>query len=292
MGRPQVDTRATSGVPATVLAHEARGSRMLLLGRHGAGGFSELLLGSTSTSAAAHASTTVVVVPADWSADRSGTVVVGVGPNGAGPVLEQALAEADRRGVPLRAVHAWDIHPELSWDAALAYGDLHEFEGGVRSRISEAIRPWTAKYPAVDFELQVRRAHPTNALKAASAEAVLLVVGAHHRTFASHHQRLGSVARGVLHHATVPVMVVRRAAYLCADSGDGAERDVGRCAAAPCLLNCVALGAPPAALAAASPSRHECRGGPVSLGLGRRTLIPKREPCGWSEGRPHVTGTY
>jgi nucleotide-binding universal stress UspA family protein len=152
-----------------------------------------------------------VVVPDDWSPSRSGPVVVGLAEVGAGPVLEQALVEAQRRGVAVRAVHAWDIHPELTWDAELAYGDLHELEGDVHNRLMEVATPWTDKFPDLAFELEVRRAHPATALREASAGAVLMVVGAHPTRFrpSNGHQRLGSVARAVLHHATVPVMVFR-----------------------------------------------------------------------------------
>jgi nucleotide-binding universal stress UspA family protein len=61
---PAVEVRAVYGMPADVLAEEAREASLLVVGARGAGGFARLLLGSVATQLSHHACCPLVIVPA------------------------------------------------------------------------------------------------------------------------------------------------------------------------------------------------------------------------------------
>ncbi|WSG64690.1 universal stress protein [Nonomuraea glycinis] len=63
---------------------------------------------------------------------------------------------------------------------------------------------WREKYPEVNLVEDIRCVHPVEALTDASDTCDLLVVGSHDRSALSS-LLLGSVSRGVLHHARCSV---------------------------------------------------------------------------------------
>lgn len=63
----RVEQRVVEGPPAKVLVEEAAGATLLVVGTRGHGGFTGLLLGSTSAQVVQHAPCPVVVVPAGWA---------------------------------------------------------------------------------------------------------------------------------------------------------------------------------------------------------------------------------
>jgi nucleotide-binding universal stress UspA family protein len=88
-------------------------------------------------------------------------------------------------------------------------GISDEWVQAVKRRFEAIASQWRHKYPDLQLELETPRGHPVDGLTtlAESTGASLLVVGGRRR----HHLTavlLGSVARGVLHHATCPVAVV------------------------------------------------------------------------------------
>lgn len=60
---PSVTVRAISGFPAEELLSASKDADMIVLGSRGAGGFSQLLMGSVSAQVAHHAHCPVVIVP-------------------------------------------------------------------------------------------------------------------------------------------------------------------------------------------------------------------------------------
>jgi len=73
--------------------------------------------------------------------------------------------------------------------------------------LAESLAGWREHYPDVPVHAGVQRGRPIAGLVAAATAQALLVVGREpHRV--SHGAILGSVAQGVLHHATCPVAVV------------------------------------------------------------------------------------
>ncbi|GAA1521349.1 universal stress protein [Kribbella lupini] len=199
------------GPPARTLTEVAADSRMLVLGRRGMGAFKRLLIGSTSEQATTEAAVPVVVVPDSWKpSDHAGPVLVAVDDSERHEaVMEFAVAAAIERGLPLRLVHVWDLPNVYSWDAMNIADISDEWEQNARRHADEVAKPWRTEHPGLTIEVDLRRGHPVDGVvtAAAEADAQLLVVGGHkHRRVTT--MLLGSVARGVLHHATCPIAVV------------------------------------------------------------------------------------
>lgn len=199
------------GSPAASLTDAAHGSRMLVVGRRGMGTFKRLLIGSTSEAVTSLGKVPVVVVPDGWTAgpDRA-PVMVALDESGEGdPAMEFAVELAVERDVPLRLVHIWDLPVVYGWDTAMVMG-VDEDWAAIADRHYEAIaHQWRLKYPDLEIQLEVRRGHPVDGLlhAAEAVHAQILVLGGRHRSHLSV-VLLGSVARGVVQHATCPIAVV------------------------------------------------------------------------------------
>ncbi len=141
-------------------------------------------------------------------------ITVGIdGSDASEPVLDRALLEAERIGLPLRVVHAWST-PTLSLLAGKAMlAALPSSEDGERSAsglvadVIERAMSRRVSGPLVTVSADVQQGDPGRVLCTRGRDAALLVVGAsgHGRRSAA---LLGSVTSHVLHHASCPVMVV------------------------------------------------------------------------------------
>lgn len=198
--------RVIDGFPVPRLVVASRRAGLVVIGDRGLGGFSSLLVGSVAIGLAARAECPVVVVRGEQPSD-TGPVVVGVDGS---PVSEAALAyafdAADKRKVPLVAVHAWTDSvldaaavPLLGWDAIETVEQL---------LLAERLAGWGEKYPDVEVRRVVARDRPAHALIQQASAAQLLVVGSRGRGSAAG-LVLGSVSHAVLHHSPCPVAVVR-----------------------------------------------------------------------------------
>jgi nucleotide-binding universal stress UspA family protein len=196
------------GGPAGVLTDASRHAAMVIMGKRGAGGFTELLTGSVSSQVARHGIGAIVVVPLEGDPPDGvhPRIVVGAdGSPGAEPALHFAFGEAITRGATLTMVRAW--HPPAR-DSDLSGERRAELEAAEARRFQESSQPWQDRYPDVVVEHQLVADHPARALTAAAHEALLLVVGARGREgFGGLH--LGSVGMQVLDHAPCPVAVIR-----------------------------------------------------------------------------------
>ncbi|MDO9378440.1 MAG: universal stress protein [Nocardioidaceae bacterium] len=201
-----------SGTPPQVLLDAAENARMLVVGCRGAGGFSRLVMGSTSTTLAGHAPLPVVVVPDSWHprADAPGSVVLGVDLHA--PVkesIEFAMRHAAATGVRLRAVAVWDtgqarlLDPE---ERRSAFASAHD--SGL-AHLGVILRPWVKAHPGVEVRPEMVMGHPAGTLVEVAGEvgAGLLVVG-RPRTTSVLGFPLGSTANAVLHHSGRPTAVV------------------------------------------------------------------------------------
>ncbi|WP_285732737.1 universal stress protein [Nocardiopsis sp. ATB16-24] len=218
----EVRYRTSMVDPAHALLKASRTATLVVVGSRGLGGAASAFLGSVSIRVSAHAPCTVVVVPAPGqaSADEKrrdpegyGRVVVGLdGSRDAEEALYFALEEAARTGAELVAVHAWTVSVPLGLTAfaAEAYAAEREdlvvhAERYVRDVVEEARRKYTEDVP-VRFEVVEDQA--AHALLSAGEDADLLAVGSRGRGGFTG-LLLGSVSQSVLHHARVPVAVVR-----------------------------------------------------------------------------------
>ncbi|MFD8530142.1 universal stress protein [Streptosporangium canum] len=203
-GRVDVESQLLPGDPRRVLIEAAKDADLLVVGSHGLGGFSGMLLGSVALGVAGHTSCPVAVVR-NLPAQVRGEVAVGVDGSPAGTAaVGFAFAEASLRGADLRAVHAWDR--PLVGGGPFARTAAEERAEGERRLLAEALAGWSERYPDVKVTEQVEHMHPVEALKNASAHADLLVVGSRGRGGLAG-LLLGSVSHALLHHAACPLIV-------------------------------------------------------------------------------------
>ncbi|WP_084965799.1 universal stress protein [Thermoactinospora rubra] len=202
----EVKTDIVEGAPAPAIQETGAEATQIVLGTRGLGGFAGALLGSVSTYVAEHAHCPVVAArPGQHTAH--GEVVVGVDDSDTSrPALAYAFEQAKLRGARLRAVHAWQLPIHL-YAPGIPY-DLDDIQARMSQMVRDAVAGLRERYPEVTVVEDVRTAHPVDALCQASDAADLVVVGSHGRG-AVGSLLLGSVSRGVLHHARSAVAVVR-----------------------------------------------------------------------------------
>ncbi|MGV9778988.1 universal stress protein [Streptosporangium sp. NPDC003464] len=204
----EVITEILDGAAAEAIAATAETAQLVVVGGRGRGGFTGLLLGSVGHDLAARSPCPVVIVSRP-RAGRGTEVVLGVtGHPGRDPVLEFAFCEAARRGVPLRAVHAW------TRPAVRAPGDMQPLVFDITSvgeeearLLAESISGWRERFPDVPLIEHVVHEHPAKALIDASDGAELVVVGPPSRA-----RLFGSPVHALVQHARAPVAVVHHAA--------------------------------------------------------------------------------
>ena len=204
-----VDTAVGIGAPSAVMLEASEAADLIVIGSRGRGGFAGLLLGSVGAQVAAHAACPVAVIR-QLPPDSGRSVVVGIDGS---PAAEAALAfafdEASHHGWSVVAVHAWDVPAyDLlivpNGPVPIPLADVADDEVRLTA---EALAGFRDEYPDVDVEERLVRRPPVQALVEASTGAAMVVVGTHGHGPAMG-AILGSVSNGLLHKATVPVVVV------------------------------------------------------------------------------------
>lgn len=134
-------------------------------------------------------------------------IVVGVdGSPGGGRALRWAVEAARLRGVAVRAVLAW---PPEAVDQGVAVMSREDLEASAALVMKGALEQVPAGDPPVTVEPTTVYLAPVEALLQESRDAAMLVLGARgHGTFAR--LLVGSVSHACVHHAAVPVVVIRR----------------------------------------------------------------------------------
>lgn len=194
-----IEASLVDGAPALAVTASGSGALMLVVGARGAGGFAQLLLGSVSRYAAMHAACPVVVVRQETDAVH-GEVVVGVGePHDAAAALAFAFDEAAARGATVVAVHCLSRNPAANWQPA----GPERLEAQAERNLTEALRPWQEKYPAVRVRRDVVHEHPAKVLASYASRTDLVVIGRH-----SSGHVVGGIQHAVLGHAHGPVAIV------------------------------------------------------------------------------------
>jgi nucleotide-binding universal stress UspA family protein len=204
--RLEVTGEQIEGPAADVLIGAAEAADLLVVGTRGLGGFRGLLAGSVALEVAARSAGPVALVP-EPSPGPGHVPEVVVGVDARRPVRDAvgfAFEAALHHEARLRAVHAWSL-PEPYGSPWAPYAPTEEDRGGWEDQevqlLSDALREWRQKYPAVATVGDVRLFSPAKALVAASAHADLLVVG---RPVPA----LRGVPHAVVHHADCPVVLV------------------------------------------------------------------------------------
>jgi len=140
------------------------------------------------------------------------TIVVGYdGSRSSAEAFEFALTLADKLGCGIVAIRAWTVDT-APHGALVDHGYVSSFDEvsqKVREKLVEDTTEQAALHPAVAISYRGLLGHPASVLIAASAGALMLVIGSRGRGgFSS--LMLGSVSEQCVRHATCPVLVVRR----------------------------------------------------------------------------------
>ncbi|KAF6000365.1 universal stress protein [Streptomyces sp. WAC00263] len=204
-----------TGRLAQVLTDGAKDGELLVLGSRGLSGVGGFVVGSVGLAVVAHAERPVVLVRAqgDTSGTDSGVaaprpVVLGLDTTAPDDTLIGFAFEAALlRGASLRVVHAWNEPPYIAYGMAPDFELNAQIAGEQAAALTEAVRPWRQKFPALDVVEDSLSGKAADHLVDASAEASLVVVGRRIRRspLGAH---IGPVTHAVLHHATAPVAVV------------------------------------------------------------------------------------
>lgn len=118
--------------------------------------------------------------------------------------LAWAGREAERRGLPLRLVHAWRFEAHDAFDA----GDRDTQRQWVRDGLAEAARTVTERHPDLTVTTDVVEDGAVDGLLAAAAESEMLVLGSRGQG-ALVGFLVGSVGQQVIIEAVRPVVLVR-----------------------------------------------------------------------------------
>lgn len=193
------------GHPASELVRKSTDAQLVVVGSTGLSPLKSTLLGSVSAKVATHARCPVVVVRDSRS---DGPVVVGLdNSRHSQAALHFAYEAAAARQTELVAVQVWQ-EPEPLPIVPLLGEEIAELNAETERVLAEQLAGWSERYPAVPVRRIGERGHPVVALTHLGRQAQLVVVG-HRGRGGFTGLLIGSVAAGVLHHASCPVAVVR-----------------------------------------------------------------------------------
>jgi nucleotide-binding universal stress UspA family protein len=194
--------------PVPTLIEMSEGAEMVVVGCNGRGAVARVVLGSVSSSVVHRAKCPVAVIheeASDLPPSHGAPVLVGIDGSPASELAAGiAFDEASRRGVDLRALHAWsDVEyfelPGYDWTAVKAEAERN---------LAECLTGWQERYPDVVVDCIVVRDRAARQLVEQSESAQLVVVGSRGRGHLSG-AMLGSVSNAVVQAVSVPVIVAR-----------------------------------------------------------------------------------
>lgn len=207
-----VATSVITGPRSRTLIECSGEAALLVIAARGLDGFAGLHLGSVAGTVSTYARCPVVVVrrrPVPEGGGQPAPVVVGVDGSPTNQLaVGFAFAFADRRNLPLVAVHSWR---EFSWRAVhktiSEASDQSELADDAERVLAEALAGWSEHYPNVRISRVVRRDRAIDALLSYSPLAELVVVGSRGRGGFSG-MLLGSTSQTMVRYGSGPVAVV------------------------------------------------------------------------------------
>ncbi|MFD5837317.1 universal stress protein [Streptomyces collinus] len=211
----RIDADEIPGQPVPALLKAAEDAELLVLGSRGLSRVAGYLVGSVALAVLAWSAGPVVLVRADGCTGEvplagsaaPGDVVLGLDlhkPSDA--LIEFAFDAASRRAANLRVVHGW-TPPPYHYGGELMPGLTAETAEQVRHGLTDVLRPWQAKFPAVEVNAQATVGGAGAHLVDASRGAALVVVGRQVRR-APLGTHIGPVTQALLHHAAAPLAVI------------------------------------------------------------------------------------
>jgi len=200
----RVHTLVTEDDPGDALVEASRRASIVVVGSRGLGKVTGLLLGSVGATVVRHGHCPIVVVrPHHPGRVRRGVLVAVDGSPSSPVVLEFAFRQAAGKGLPLTVLHT-------EWDALVRAREMGEEDpdrAGTALTLAEALAGQAEKFPEVVVTQKLLRGTPRDAVLK-YADTMDLVVLGHGRQDPVSRVLFGSVALGVLGHASTVVAVV------------------------------------------------------------------------------------
>lgn len=194
------------GGPAEVLLEASTSASMLVIGSRGRGGFARLLLGSTSTQCATHASVPTIVVPGDVLPGPVGTILVGCDGSPNSMVALRWAIDFAAPGGTVVVAWVWDATPLAVGADAFFFPDASDLAAERFHHLVDTVAE-QARARDVTLEREFIRGTPRSALAAQAESVDLVAVGARgHGAIGA--ALLGSVSTWLLHHVHRPIAVV------------------------------------------------------------------------------------
>lgn len=194
------------GNSAAVLLEASSNGSLLVIGSRGRGGFARLLLGSTSTQCATHATVPTVIVRNDATAAATERILVGFDGSPNSMAALRWAVDFAAPGTTVTAAWVWDATPLAVGADAFFFPDASDLAAERFHHLAEAVVADAAAAEVVLEQIFIRGT-PRSALSDAARDADLLVVGA--RGYgAVGAALLGSVSTWLLHHVHIPIAVV------------------------------------------------------------------------------------
>jgi nucleotide-binding universal stress UspA family protein len=203
----QVHTVVDQQSPGRALTQRSVDAQLVVVGTHRLTPAERVFSGSLAYQVAAGAHCPVVVVPTlpTEVADR---VVVGAdGSADSLAAIRAAAVEADRAGLALHVVHAWQ-QPAVYVDVNLLAEYDHVFREAAQVLLGESVAGLGEDFPDLVITQDLVQGQAATALLDAAQDARLLVVGSRGLHGVTR-MLLGSVSHAVVLHAPCPVLVVR-----------------------------------------------------------------------------------
>lgn len=206
-----VETDVREGPTSSVLIDAAHEAALLVLGSRGLGGFSRLVLGSTSTQCATHAPVPTVIVPLEGPVRSTKRLVVAFdGSDNSMTALRWAIGFADSDAV-IDCVMVWDVTPIVVGADQFFFPEASDL---ARERfdhlVTQVVDEMAAERHGVEqprIERHFVEGRPRTELSQLADNADLLVMGARgHGAIGS--AILGSVSTWLLHQVRRPMVVV------------------------------------------------------------------------------------
>lgn len=215
---PDVDIQSelVEGYPSYVLARASKQAALVVVGARGQSApLSVRMLGGVSDAVVNHSHGPIAVITDEAIENPHGPVFLGVDDSSeAKTAAELAFEAAERRGVPLVAIHAWDYAMlGTPWEYDIWNAGMSDIIAEFTAPINKMLTEIQKKHPSVKVDLRVVDSSPAQALVDASNEACLVVVGCRGRG-GFKGLLLGSTSKRVLREAHCPVTITRAVEHL------------------------------------------------------------------------------
>ncbi|QZN86983.1 universal stress protein [Cellulomonas sp. C5510] len=205
----KIRTEVDADTPARCLTRRSATARLVVVGTRRMTAAERVFTGSLAYQVVAGSHCSVAVVPPVTGPAENRVVVGADGSPDSVAAVRAGAEQADRAGAVLEVVHAWQ-EPAVTMTATWLPPDLSDVTREEEQVVlAEASAGLGADFPDLEVERTLVRAQPAAALLAASASALLLVVGSRGLHGVAR-MLLGSTSHAVVLHSPCPVLVVRR----------------------------------------------------------------------------------